>query len=94
MPLYKTKTLSVEAVEFCGERLTGDLPDWLYQAFRNGSLSYRYVGRELCLASYDGEWVQVEAVPSGFIVLIDGQIRVMPPELFSSIFELAEEARP
>ena len=92
--VYETKRIAVEAVEFCGERLTGDLPDWLHQAFLNGTLSYRYVGHELHLASYDGEWIQIEAVPSGFIALIDGRVRVMPPDLFSSIFELAEEARP
>lgn len=92
--VYETKRLAVEAVEFCGEKLTGDLPDWLHQAFLNGTLSYRYVGRELHLACYDGERVEVAVVPSGIIALIDGQVRVMPPDLFSSIFELAEEARP
>lgn len=87
--VYETKRLAVEAVEFCGERLTGDRPDWLDQAFLNGTLSYRYVGRELDLACYDGERVQTDVVPCGFIVLIDGQVRVMPSDLFSSIFEEA-----
>lgn len=93
MARYRKKVVEVDAFKWMGEVVTKDEPEWFSKALREGRLWIRKYGPSvmLFLRNCDDER-SIEAKVGDYILRHrTGRLEVMPPDKFTTMFELIKE---